>query len=583
MACTRRSTIAIIVSFTFIFALFNLRSLPQSHRARPPPPKQQHPLGPWWQHRPVQHPVASLIPLPTGKPAPIPTIQHQFEEESPDAKLLRLARRQAVRESFLHTWQGYKENAWLHDEVRPLDGEAINPFGGWAATLVDSLDSLWIMGLKAQFEEAVAALEEIDFSLTYMEELPVFEITIRYLGGLLAAYDLTNGKYPIILEKAISVGNLLYVAFDTPNHMPVLRWDWRDAKDLEPQEAATDSIMAELGSLSVEFTRLSQITQDPKYFDAVQRITDVFEEHQNKTRLPGMWPMIVDAAGPGFKGDRRFNLGGMSDSMYEYLPKQYLLLGGLYPQYKAMYETAIDVAKKYLLFRPMTPHGDDILISGNARVTGQTLMEVNAEGEHLTCFAGGMVALAAKIFEREDDLDIARKLTEGCIWAYRSMPSGIMPEIFRVAACEDETSGCRWNATMWFLSDAEENPLDELERKAKSLGLIPGFRSISDKAYQLRPEAIESVFILYRITGDHTLQDKAWDMFTAIDTHCKTDIAYAALKDVTVPHPPMHNNMQSFWTGETLKYFYLLYSEPDLVSLDEYVFNTEAHPLKRPQ
>jgi mannosyl-oligosaccharide alpha-1,2-mannosidase len=40
--------------------------------------------------------------------------------------------------------------------------------------------------------------------------------------------------------------------------------------------------------------------------------------------------------------------------------------------------------------------------------------------------------------------------------------------------------------------------------------------------------------------------------------------------------------MNSFWLAETLKYFYLLYSEPSLMSLDEWVFNTEAHPFKRP-
>jgi mannosyl-oligosaccharide alpha-1,2-mannosidase len=38
---------------------------------------------------------------------------------------------------------------------------------------------------------------------------------------------------------------------------------------------------------------------------------------------------------------------------------------------------------------------------------------------------------------------------------------------------------------------------------------------------------------------------------------------------------------QSFWLSETLKYFYLIFSPPDLVSLDEYVLNTEAHPLRR--
>jgi mannosyl-oligosaccharide alpha-1,2-mannosidase len=97
-----------------------------------------------------------------------------------------------------------------------------------------------------------------------------------------------------------------------------------------------------------------------------------------------------------------------------------------------------------------------------------------------------------------------------------------------------------------------------------------------------RPEAIESIFILYRITGDPTLRERAWNMFNAIIHHTITDIAHAGLDDCTVPNPPKTDRMESFWMAETLKYFYLIFSESELVSLDEYVLNTEAHPLKRP-
>jgi len=88
-----------------------------------------------------------------------------------------------------------------------------------------------------------------------------------------------------------------------------------------------------------------------------------------------------------------------------------------------------------------------------------------------------------------------------------------------------------------------------------------------------RPEAVESLFILYRITGNITLQDKAWNMFQAVEKHTRTEIANAAIDDVTTtdPPPPKSDRMESFWTAETLKYFYLIFSELDLISLDEYV------------
>ena len=86
-----------------------------------------------------------------------------------------------------------------------------------------------------------------------------------------------------------------------------------------------------------------------------------------------------------------------------------------------------------------------------------------------------------------------------------------------------------------------------------------------------RPEAIESIFVLYRITGDRTLQDHAWEMFKSIEKLAKTNYGYTSLVDVSNPDGKQEDRCESFWLAETLKYFYLIFSEPDLVSLDEFV------------
>lgn len=109
-------------------------------------------------------------------------IQHTFKEETTAAKRIRLNCKEHVRMAFIHSWEGYKDHAWLHDEVMPLSGGNKDPFNGWAATLVDSLDSLYILGLQKEFEHALAALASIDFSKPNAERVPIFEITIRYLG-----------------------------------------------------------------------------------------------------------------------------------------------------------------------------------------------------------------------------------------------------------------------------------------------------------------------------------------------------------------------------------------------------------------
>ena len=387
----------------------------------------------------------------------------------------------------------------------------------------------------------------------------------------------------------------------------------------QPHRASTRVVLADMGSLSVEFTRLAQITKEAKYYDAVARITNEFEMWQNNTKLPGLWPQFVDASGcrkpdrslalqknveddepnqnvmpnailaasrdptnpylsdpyevpstvgssahkspalsatkvtaaenplvsvasnlgdsnlkpvnevagiskttkvsaakdplsegvtkessalrkrqlamdklgdsvsgveasgqqsdlspntakdspPIVKVDcepqglasppgswrEDFTMGAQADSMYEYLPKQYMLLGGLVTQYKTMYGLASDAMTKHLLFRPMVPGEDNILVLGKASVTENPELpdntQLSPQQQHLLCFAGGMYAVGAKIFNREADLDIAAKLTDGCVWAYDATTTGIMAEEFQMMACENR-SQCKWNQTRWY-------------------------------------------------------------------------------------------------------------------------------------
>lgn len=192
----------------------------------PPPPEQDDDDRIRWTKRPEKYPVDSYIQLPTAAPSPIPQIQHNFPSESWYDRGQRLKRQSAVKAAFQHAWKGYKRHAWLRDELSPLSGHNRETFAGWAATLVDSLDTLLIMGMTDEFEKALAALDHIDFTTTDANQINVFETTIRYLGGFMAAHDLTNGKYPILLKKAVEVAEFLYNAFDTRNRMPQSRWEW---------------------------------------------------------------------------------------------------------------------------------------------------------------------------------------------------------------------------------------------------------------------------------------------------------------------------------------------------------------------
>ena len=260
-----------------------------------------------------------------------------------------------------------------------------------------------------------------------------------------------------------------------------------------------------------------------------------------------------------------------------------------------MYTYALQTIKSNLLFKPMTTTDKNILLSGNVRAYGLNTVHLEPQSQHLACFAGGMVALAARIFNHSEDIAVARKFVDGCIWAYESMPTGIMAEVFYTVPCRgNSTRACPWDHTKWSSEVVLRNSHDEQEldlsrpyderirMKVERLRLPAGFSAIGDRRFLLRPEAIESIFVLYRITGDEVLRDAAWKMFENIQRVARTDIAYAAIEDVTNTHTMQANNMESFWMAETLKYFYLLYSEPEVVNLDDFVLNTEAHPFRRP-
>ena len=87
---------------------------------------------------------------------------------------------------------------------------------------------------------------------------------------------------------------------------------------------------------------------------------------------------------------------------------------------------------------------------------------------------------------------------------------------------------------------------------------------------------------MYRLTGDAHWRHAGWRMFLAINAATSTEFGNSAIDDVTKQIPELLDEQESFWLAETLKYFYLLFSDEDVVSLDEWVLNTEAHAFRRP-
>lgn len=585
--------LAVVFSVTLVARECDPAMLSRRPGMRPMPPTYN------WADHPVRHPVpeGEMASLPRGKPLRLPKVQHDFAADQDDYLDLRRhvqpssaetkLRKQAVKAAFQKAWSAYTQNAWGCDELRPLSLSCANYHNGWGATIVDSLDTLWMMDMHDEFQQAVDFVARIDWNNSTHHRCNPHITNIHYLGGLLSAYDLSG--HPTLLNKATELGEILYAAFDTPNRLPPFVFSFQDLRAgkvvSDPYQSA-----AALGSLSLEFTRLAQLTGRDRYFDAVDRITRDFAAIQGTTALPGMWPAYIHVRN-GFEAPSNlFRIGGNGDSLYEYLPKMHALLGGLDPSYEQMYRRAAAAARNNLLFRPMVPESDesaDILFLGAALVDETTSKIAHiAEMDHSTCFAGGMFALAGRLLSQPDHVEVGERLTRGCAWAYASTPSGLMPEKAQLLRCPSVDAPCAWDEDRWLAAQAQHD--DACPSPLSAERLPRGYWRIDDPRHLLRPEAVESLFVLYRVTGKVELRDTAWDMFRAMEraTATSSGDAFAALAEVTWSAEDgaaeQLDEMDVSFLGQTLKYFYLLFSDPDFMSLDDWVFNTEAHPFRRP-
>lgn len=478
----------------------------------------------WGQIKYRYPPPEKLTQLPKLRNGlPLPRVQHRFETETSEVRRTREDRRSAVLQLTRKCWDSYRKYAWKRDVLLPLSGAGGDQFSGWAATLVDSLDTLWIMGLRDEFDEAVAAVAEIDFGSSTSDQVNIFETNIRYLGGLLAAYDLSGRE--VLLHKAVELGDLIYGGFNTKNRMPVDNIDFQAAQLGSGLIVENAVVSASPGTLTLELTRLSQLTGDAKYYDAISNIVELFYRGQNQTTLPGLFPMWVSMAREDVATGSTFTLGGCADSLYEYFPKMHALLAGAEPRFVALTRGFMDAAKRHLFFRPMVPDNDDILISGNVIIDQVGSPHLDPETEHLTCFIGGTFALAGRLLGSEEDVQVGARLARGCVYAYKAFPTGMMPERLNMVACARADS-CRWDEGRWRA---------ESEKRLEYKPHLPrGFTTAKDPRYILRPEAIESVFYMWRITGDPEWQAAAWDMFQAVAKGTATELGSASVQDVTV-------------------------------------------------
>ena len=448
-------------------------------------------------------------------------------------------RRAAVKAAMKFAWDGYVSHAWGSDELKPASKRP-HTWLGMGASITDALDTLWIMGFKTEFYRARDWVRD-HFDPTPNSALSFFETTIRSLGGLLSAYGLSGDR--AFLDKAVPLADGLLRAINSESGIPYAFINPKTGAHTNPGWTGGKSILAEIGTVQLEFAYLSHVTGNPDYRAKAFRILDVlFAQNPGK----GILPAFVDTrTGKATSGAR--TLGALADSYYEYLLKLWLFLGGKAggsaeaAKFREMYDMYMDAAIDDLTFTSKP--------SGLVYITDRSDGRVSHKFEHLTCFAGGMLALGAVAQNTSEapNHDSARQFATGagvtrtCYEIYARAATKLSPETVQFVEGKDFSTKVPYNI--------------------------------------LRPEAVESFFVLWRITHDPIYREYGWKVFQAFEEVSKSAVGYSGIKDVNAGAPALDDIQPSWFLAETLKYLYLLFSPDDVIPLDEYVFNTEAHPL----
>ncbi|RWS31610.1 mannosyl-oligosaccharide alpha-1:2-mannosidase isoform A-like isoform X2 [Leptotrombidium deliense] len=442
-----------------------------------------------------------------------------------------IVKREIIKEMMRHAWNGYVKYAWGDNELRPVSRSGYSPtlLGDTklGMTIVDALDTLLIMNMNSEFEkgrEWIANKFNMD---NVYESVSVFEVNIRFVGGLLSCFALTNDS--MFLHKAQYVAEKLLPAFDTSTRIPKTRvWLNSKSSTINFRSYTVETSIAEAGSFHLEFVYLSDATKNFTYKLLANNIRRMIVGARNRDQN-GLFPVFISTE-TGMFTTSKVSFGANGDSFYEYLLKAWIQSNRSQKRQKRLFLRTMKEVEKTLLRR--TESGFYYLVENMGSHEGMS---------HLACFSGGLFALAADTIlgnKSERFKFLAAELTKTCHESYVNTDTGLGPEMF-------------------FLDNQFESDTEY---------------------YILRPEVVESYFYLWRTTREQKYRDWAWEVVNALQKHCKTEFGFSGIRNVNDEESEKDDVQQSFFLAETLKYLYLIFSD-DLLPLDKWVFNTEGHPL----
>ncbi|RMZ67630.1 alpha-mannosidase IC [Pyrenophora seminiperda CCB06] len=535
-----------------------------------------------------RYPLESFVQLPPPlvlgqqqeggdkKPPVLPRIQHDFTRRGAGFidQALRLRQRNAVKATFKHFWASSSK---FRHGGHTRSQYAQTPSKLSSRLQIDSLDTLYLMGLQKDFAQAVLDATTYDFLLKPKEDATLAS-TARHLNAILSAYDMTVCKDARLLEIAVHLAtSMLSTYFDTPDHIPlgVHLNTTAPLHGISPSQNNAITI-ADLTSSHLAFTHLSRITGNPIFYTFTTHVTALLARIQNSTRIPGLWPssfLLPPPTSPPISSssptpDDSFSAAAAQANTFTpttlthaHLPQMSLLLQRhpTSPQ-PAMLNLAVEATIRQILFRPVTPDSAEIMVASDA----YTISSPPTKGQE-----GGDKQRQQVVLSH--NISIETCALGSCLWlSLHSPPSpstssnlnphiSIPPTLFSMLACASSAlanlaEDCSFDPTVW--------PKQQ----------YPGYEVVYDAQKVVRPEVVQSVFVMWRVTGQREWLDVAWELWGSVDVAVR-GMGMGGLEDEG-------DEEEMRLVVQTLKYFYLVFSPPSELSLDEWVMGNDGHAFR---
>ncbi|GMR31177.1 hypothetical protein PMAYCL1PPCAC_01372 [Pristionchus mayeri] len=447
----------------------------------------------------------------------------------------KAALKEQVLEMFMHGYNSYMKYAWPADELMPLTcagrvrgvtpsrGDVDDSLGNFSLTLIDTLDTLIVVGAYDEFEDAVKkVVENVRFDSDLI--VSVFETNIRVLGGLISGHlmsELLRGQQPQrlkwytdrqLLKMAVDLGDRLLPAFNTSSGLPYSRINLRNGMS-DHLKRQKDTCTACGGTMLLEMAALSRLTGNPVYEEKARKAMDfLWSQRHRSSDLMGT---VLDVHN-GAWVRRDSGIGAGIDSYYEYCLKAYILLGdhAYLERFNRHYDAVMRYVNKGPLFFDVQMH--------RPTIATRSFMD------SLLAFWPGLQVLKGDISEAVQMHEMLFQVVQ----KHKFLPEAFTHDL----------------QVHW-----AEHPL--------------------------RPEFIESTYFLYRATRDPHYLEVAKTVMDSLNDHVRVKCGWAGVKDIRVM--THEDRMDSFVLSETFKYLYLIFAESDdlIFDPDNYVLTTEAHFL----